>query len=64
MDLFLNKLLYEFRKTPSTQHALFKLLHSWQKEIDNLLAQSSWTTLKSMTAYRMTLLLQSLKLMV
>ena len=24
-----------FRKAHSTQHALFKLLHSWQKELDN-----------------------------
>ena len=35
MDLLLNKLLCEFRKAHSTQHALFKLLHSWQKEFDN-----------------------------
>ena len=35
MDLFLNKLLCGFRKVRSTQHALFKLLHSWQKELDN-----------------------------
>ena len=35
MDLFLNKLLCGFRKAHSTQHALFKLLHSWQKELDN-----------------------------
>ena len=32
MDLFLNKLLCGFRKD---QHALFELLHSWQKELDN-----------------------------
>ena len=24
-----------FRKAHSTQHALFKLLHSWQKELDS-----------------------------
>ena len=35
MDLFLNKLSCGFRKAHSTQHALFKLLHSWQKELDN-----------------------------
>ena len=67
MDLFLNELLCGFRKAHSTQHALFKLLHSWQKELDNLgvlLAQSSWTSLKRVTAYHMTLLLQSLKLVV
>ena len=36
MDLVLNKLLCGFRKAHSTQHALFKLLHSCQKELDNL----------------------------
>ena len=36
MDLFLHKLLSGFRKTHSSQHALFNLLHSWQKELDNL----------------------------
>ena len=36
MDLVLNKLLCGFRKAHSTQHALFKLLHSFQKELDNL----------------------------
>ena len=35
MDLFLNKLLCRFRKAHSAQHALFKLSHSWQKELDN-----------------------------
>ena len=35
MDLFLNKLLHGLRKAYSIQHALFKLLHSWQKELDN-----------------------------
>ena len=35
MDLFLNKLLCGFRKAHSTQHALYILLHSWQKELDN-----------------------------
>ena len=33
-EQFLNKILCGFRKTHSTQHALFKLLHSWQKELD------------------------------
>ena len=35
MDLLLNKLLCGFRKAHSTQHALFKLLHSWQKQLCN-----------------------------
>ena len=35
MDTFLNKLLCEFRKANSTQHALFKLLQRWQNELDN-----------------------------
>ena len=35
MDLFLHKLLSGFRKAHSTQHALFNLLHSWQKELNN-----------------------------
>ena len=69
MDLFLNKLLCEFRKAHSAQHALFKLFHSFHKRISSLitlvsLAQFSWTFLKRMTAYPMTLLLQNLKLMV
>ena len=32
---FLNHILCGFRKVHSTQHALFKLLQSWQKELDN-----------------------------
>ena len=35
MDTFLNKLLCGFRKAHSTQHALFKFLRRWQKELDN-----------------------------
>ena len=35
MDTFLNKLLSGFRKAHSTQHALFKFLRRWQKELDN-----------------------------
>ena len=35
VDTFLNKLLCGFRKAHSTQHALFKLLQRWQKELDN-----------------------------
>ena len=35
MDLLLNKLLCGFRKAHSTHDAVFKLLHSWQKELDN-----------------------------
>ena len=30
----LNQLLCGFRKTHSTQHALFRLIQSWQKELD------------------------------
>ena len=33
--IFLNELLCGFRKAHSTQHALFKLLQAWQKELDN-----------------------------
>ena len=32
----LSKLLCGLRKAHSTQHALFRLLHSWQKAFDNL----------------------------
>ena len=32
---FLNKLLWGFCKAHSTQHALFKLLQAWQKELNN-----------------------------
>ena len=32
---FLNKILCWFRKAHSTQHALFRLLQAWQKELDN-----------------------------
>ena len=35
MVTFLNKLLCGFRKSHSTQHALFKLLQRWQNELDN-----------------------------
>ena len=35
MDTFLNKLLCALRKACSTQHALFKLPHRWQKKLDN-----------------------------
>ena len=35
MEAFLNKLLCGFRNAHSTQHALFKLLQRWQKELDN-----------------------------
>ena len=34
-ESFLNHILCGFRKAQSTQHALFKLLQSWQKELDN-----------------------------
>ena len=35
MNNFLNELLCGFRKAHSTQHALFKLLQAWPKELDN-----------------------------
>ena len=34
-ESFLSHILRGFRKTHSTQHGLFKLLQSWQKELDN-----------------------------
>ena len=59
MDLFLNKLLCGFRKAHSTQHALYNYYIVGKKSLITrvLLAQSSWTSLKRMTAYHMTLLL-------
>ena len=35
LDQYLNSLLCGFRKAHSTQHALFRLLQEWQKELDN-----------------------------
>ena len=35
MNKFLNELLCGFRKAHSVQHAVFKLLQAWQKELDN-----------------------------
>ena len=35
MQKFLDKILCGFRKADSTQHALFRLLQAWQKELDN-----------------------------
>ena len=34
MESFLSSILCGFRKAHNIQHALFKLLHSWQKELD------------------------------
>ena len=34
IESFLSSILCGFRKAHNTQHALFKLLHSWQKELD------------------------------
>ena len=34
-ESFLSHILCGFRKAHSTQHALFKLFQSWQKELDN-----------------------------
>ena len=35
MNNFLNELLCGFRKVHSAQHALFKLLQAWQKQLGN-----------------------------
>ena len=35
MNNFLNELLCGIRRAHSIQHALFKLLQAWQKELDN-----------------------------
>ena len=34
-EIFLNNLLCGFRKAHSTQHALFRFLQKWQKELDS-----------------------------
>ena len=34
-ETFLNKLLYGLGEAHSTQHALFRLLQKWQKELDS-----------------------------
>ena len=34
IESFSSSILCGFRKAHNTQHALFKLLHSWQKELD------------------------------
>ena len=34
-ESFLSHILCGFRKAHSTQHAIFKLFQSWQKELDN-----------------------------
>ena len=34
LEKYVNTLLCGFRKAHSTQHALFKLLQSWQEELD------------------------------
>ena len=34
-EQFLNSILYGFHKAHNTQHPLFKLLHSWQRELDS-----------------------------
>ena len=48
IEHFLNQLLCGFRKAHSTQHALFRLLQKWQKELD-----SGGACQKPMTAYLM-----------
>ena len=35
VETFLNKLLCSFRKAHSVQHALFRFLQKWQKELDS-----------------------------
>ena len=35
-ESFLSPILCGFRKAHITQHALFKLLQSWQKELENV----------------------------
>ena len=35
IEHFLNQLLRGFRKAHSTQHAIFRLLEKWQKELDS-----------------------------
>ena len=35
-EQFLNSILCGFRKAHNTQHPLFKLLHSWQRELDSV----------------------------
>ena len=34
IEKFLNVLLYGFRKAHSTQHTLFRLIQSWESELD------------------------------
>ena len=51
----LSKLVCGFRKAHSTQHALFRLIQSWQKAltIQNILTQCSWICQKLMTVFLM-----------
>ena len=35
LENFLSELLCGFRKTHSTQHALFRLIQKWQEELDS-----------------------------
>ena len=53
MNNFLNELLCDFRKAPSTQHALFKLPQAWLKELDNsgFIGTNSWICQKHMIVY-------------
>ena len=51
MDLFLNKLLCEFRKAHSAQHALFKLFHSFHKRINSLITLVSTILMDLSKAY-------------
>ena len=65
-DIFLNKLLCGLEKhiLLNTGYLNYCIVGKKRLITRVLLTQSSWTSLKGMTAYHMTLLLQSLKLMV
>ena len=50
VETFLNKILRGFCKAHSTQHALFRLLQKWQKELDS---SGIGGTILMMTSYHM-----------
>ena len=66
MNSFLNKLLCGFKKAHSTQHALFKLLHSCQIELGNLgfISTVLMDLSKAYDCLPHDLILQNLKLLV
>ena len=55
IEHFLDQLLCECRKAHSTQHALFRLLQNWQKELDSggLIGTILMDLSKAKTAYLM-----------